>query len=371
MPQIDDGLDHRLVVGMLADIGDEAAVDLQFVDGEAFQIVQGRIAGAEIVDGNNHAHPPDMAQHFQGLFHVLHGDAFGDFQLKLGRRHSGLIQDGGNNLDQPPLLELGGRQVDRDFQRRQSLAGPDLRLLARPMQNPAPDGLDQIAALGHGDKIRRADPSSRRMQPADQRLAPDDFAGGDFDQRLEMHPKLTGSQGAAQILFDQLAGLDFGIHFGHIIMIIVAPLGLGAKHRQIGIFQQLLGIDGIVGRDGDADRGRGQNLVFLQPELVGNGGDDGLGHRGGVAGFGQMGQDDGEFVAAQAGHGVGFPHAAGQALGHRLQQQIADMVAQGVVDVLELVQIQKHQRHPVAAPLADRQGLAQAFLKQFAVGQPG
>lgn len=46
-----------------------------------------------------------------------------------------------------------------------------------------------------------------------------------------------------------------------------------------------------------------------------------------------------ELVAPQAGHRVGFTHTFTQTFGHLLQQKVANVVPQRVVDGLEMVQI--------------------------------
>lgn len=47
-----------------------------------------------------------------------------------------------------------------------------------------------------------------------------------------------------------------------------------------------------------------------------------------------------EFVAADPRHGIALAHAGRQAFGHHLQQAVASRVSKGVVDFLEVVQVQ-------------------------------
>jgi hypothetical protein len=69
-----------------------------------------------------------------------------------------------------------------------------------------------------------------------------------------------------------------------------------------------------------------------------------VGDGAGVAGLVQAGQQDDEFVAAQAGHGVDVAHLLLQALGDAFEQQVADRVAEAVVDVLEAVEVEEQHR---------------------------
>ena len=82
-------------------------------------------------------------------------------------------------------------------------------------------------------------------------------------------------------------------------------------------------------------------------------------------------QDQDEFVAAEPGDGIRFAHRAGQSLGDRLQQLVAGVVTQGVVDALEMIEVQKQACNlmRVARRLGD--DLFQALIEQCAVGQPG
>ena len=49
-----------------------------------------------------------------------------------------------------------------------------------------------------------------------------------------------------------------------------------------------------------------------------------------------------EFVTAQSGHQIRRPQRALEALPDLLEQGVADPMAQGVVDFLEPIQVQKH-----------------------------
>ena len=51
-----------------------------------------------------------------------------------------------------------------------------------------------------------------------------------------------------------------------------------------------------------------------------------------------------KLVAAQPGDDIAGPHRIAQAFGHGSQQLVADVMAKRVVDELEAVEIQKHER---------------------------
>jgi hypothetical protein len=94
-------------------------------------------------------------------------------------------------------------------------------------------------------------------------------------------------------------------------------------------------------------------------------------HRADVVALVQVGHQDIELVPADAGHGVRFPHAPLEPLGHRLQQQVPGGVPQRVVDLLEVIQVEKEHRQvlPVAPRL--RQLEREEVHEQLAVGEVG
>src|SRR5450756_2538753 len=65
-------------------------------------------------------------------------------------------------------------------------------------------------------------------------------------------------------------------------------------------------------------------------------------------GVADIGLDHRELVAAEPGDVIGFPDAAPEAAGHRLQQFIADMMSERVVDALELVDVDIEQSELLA-----------------------
>ncbi len=82
-------------------------------------------------------------------------------------------------------------------------------------------------------------------------------------------------------------------------------------------------------------------------------------------------EHDGEFIAAQACHGVGFAHAGLQTMRHLDQQLIARLMPERIVDELEFVQIDVGHSHPPLVALGIAHCLVQTVNQQVAVGQAG
>src|SRR6185369_6511006 len=120
------------------DAGDERAVDLQDVDREALEVAQRRVAGPEVVDREMDAERPQLRQPADRAGGSLHEAALGDLEDEARRRQPGVLDGLLDRLDEVRLLELAGREVDADLQRRQPetelpLAGLATRLAQDPL----------------------------------------------------------------------------------------------------------------------------------------------------------------------------------------------------------------------------------------------
>ncbi len=207
------------------------------------------------------------------------------------------------------------------------------------------------------------------MHPPDQRLDGGDLAGGQFDDRLVMHPKLPLGDGHAQLGAHLQAFLGGVVHLRPEHLDVPAATGLGGVHRRVGVTEQQIGRlpalaethpDARPGPDGPVADGE-RSLQFGQRPVR---------DAQGVF-LGRPRHQDGELVTAQPRHGVGVAHHVGQPLGHLHQHAVAGAVAEPVIDGLELVQIQQqHAGWPFAAFGSDDR-LADPVGQQGPVGQPG
>ena len=82
-------------------------------------------------------------------------------------------------------------------------------------------------------------------------------------------------------------------------------------------------------------------------------------------------QQHGELVAAQAGGGVGGADGLVQPLREDLEQQVAGLVAVGVVDRLEAVEVDVEHRGPLAVAAGQVQVVLGAVEEERPVGQLG
>ena len=99
-------------------------------------------------------------------------------------------------------------------------------------------------------------------------------------------------------------------------------------------------------------------MAVVEPKRDIEGIDDALRAVLGIVAAGEVFEQHGEFVAADARHGVALADDLLQALRGGAQDAVAGGVAQRVVDVLEAIQVEEQQRHAraLAARADDRAG---------------
>ena len=160
---------------------------------------------------------------------------------------------------------------------------------------------------------------------------------------------------------DQLFGLDGRGQLGDeqqrrgVEAVVLGPvarhpevLAFGRVHGQVGALEQDLDADPVLGRHGNTDAGldrqrqtpsisTGEPRIAAQPRQLGDGVVRGV----------ATGQDDPELVAAETSQHVARPQLGPQPGGERHEQAVAVAVAEGVVDLLEAVEIDDGDRHRV------------------------
>ena len=221
------------------------------------------------------------------------------------------------------------------------LTRPAHRLLDRGDHDVVADLVDQPALLGEGDERQGSQQAALGVRPAHQRLHGDDLSADQVEDRLVVDDQLAAIGRATQ------AGLEVEtvdrrlVHLVGEHLVAVLAGRLGRVHGQVRVAQQLVdaGARGAVG-DPDARRradlrGRQRHGCLEHPE-------DALGDAGGVVGPGQLVDEDGELVAAQAGGGVAGTEARDDPLAHRDQQRVARGVPEAVVHRLEVVEVDEH-----------------------------
>ena len=143
-----------------------------------------------------------------------------------------------------------------------------------------------------------------------------------------------------------------------------------ARYGRVGVAQDVLVSVVAGGRVGDANRGGGEELVAVEVEGAGERLLDAGGHVGGVGRPLDAVEQDGELVAAEAGHRVHPADAVFEPAREVDEEAVAEVVAERVVDDLEAVEIDEEDGEAVGGgALGPLDGEAQAVGEARAVGQ--
>src|SRR3569832_2068069 len=110
----DDRLDDGGVVGVGGHVADEGAVDLQGVDGQAYQITLRGIPGPEIVVGELHARNADFLLGLQQLRLVRHQQTLGDFESDPLTAETDLLHEVHHDLLEADAVELPAGKIYRN-----------------------------------------------------------------------------------------------------------------------------------------------------------------------------------------------------------------------------------------------------------------
>ncbi len=210
------------------------------------------------------------------------------------------------------------------------------------------------------------------MVPARQRLEAGDRAVFEPHDRLVQQADLLALDGAAQFGLQREAVGFPGAHRRLVDVDAVAADALGVIHRKLGVLDDLLGQLGLRIGQRQADRGGEEDLAVVEGDRRADGLADGLGEGGDAGGVLFRQQDQPELVAGEPRQRVLRLQDAGQAACQRQQDGIADRDADGIVDLLEAVEVDHHQGRPQGrhglGEIGDR---AEAVDEQLAVRQAG
>jgi hypothetical protein len=205
--------------------------------------------------------------------------------------------------------------------------------------------MHQAALLDDGEERVRVEQAASRVLPAYERLRAEGGAGCDIDLRLVVQHELVLVEGGVEVLhrFEPEA---VDLVEPRVVAIDPRVRVLGRVHRHVGASQQIDDAELAVIALGDAgarveeqagpvdDEGRRDPIEDARCDLAAVGG-------------GCEGDQQGELVAAEAHEQVAIPRARDQAAGDLAEQLVAGGMAEGVVDLLEVVQVDQDQREPI------------------------
>jgi hypothetical protein len=171
-----------------------------------------------------------------------------------------------------------------------------------------------------------------------------------IEQRLVVDFQHVGGERVAQVDLEAAPRLRHHVHALLEEAPRASPIGLGAVEGHIGILEQLVGVTAVAGRQGDADAGADDHLLAADLEGLSQGSDHALGQGRGFLGVAQRLLQHHELVAAETRHHIALAHHLAQPLGDRAQQVVPAGMAQRVVDLLELVEVDEVNGERTPAP---------------------
>ncbi len=186
-----------------------------------------------------------------------------------------------------------------------------------------------------------------------------------------MQHEFAAFQGARQGRFDRQPLAPMHIHVRREILETVLAGFLCAIHGYVAVSQQGLQIDAIVRAGTDADAGRDQEFLLVDDQRPRCGFEDFVRHSAHCIDAGGILHQDDEFVPAQPRQHIAVAQAGAQPGGDLLQQLVAGFVADNVVDVLEAVEVDQHQRGIHSLALAGRDRMLEGALEVRAIGNAG
>ncbi len=142
-------------------------------------------------------------------------------------------------------------------------------------------------------------------------------------------------------------------------------------HRQFGSTQQIGGRAAVLREEGDPDARPHVDDVVADEEWVLERRADFPGDDRGRLQVGPAGRDDAELVASQTGHRVRVTHRAAQALRDRLEDDVAVVASERLVDLPELVQVDQEHAALLVGPVCGCDRPIHAVSEQGVVRQPG
>ncbi len=208
------------------------------------------------------------------------------------------------------------------------------------------------------------------MVPAHQGLETGYAIGLHIDNRLIEQHKFVAQHAHAHLLQQLHAALDIGAHFRLEQHHAVAPGIFGLVQGDVGVLQQLDRILALFEQGGANAGAHGEDpAIVLQrgAQQV----EQGLDRIEQGLGRGDIAQDHGEFIAAQARDDVGLAEGAGQQAGQGAQQGVAGVMAVAVIDVLEVIDIDDDQANAAADMAGVLDHFVELALEQSPVAEAG
>ena len=263
---------------------------------------------------------------------------------------------------------------------RREIHGDRHRLLAwrhRPLrcrqrgrlQHPGPDLDDGARLLGQWNELAWRHEAAVRVLPAHQCLGADDLLRAQFHDRLKDQRQFLPLERLAQVGLQLDAIQHRRMHAAFIQHRARLAACLGVIHRHVGVAQHLVSrLLRLRTRDADA---RAQvHVLAFHLQRTAQRRRDARRHVHHLTFATHLFQQDRELVATEARRGVTVAKAGAQPVRRLHQHGITRGMAQRIVDLLEVVQVEEDHGHFVVRALGAAKPVCHAILKQRAIAKP-
>ncbi len=217
----------------------------------------------------------------------------------------------------------------------------------------------------------RRDLAVHRVLPADQGLGAALLLGGEVVLRLIDDLELLASQCQAQLVLDQAAALQRLVHALLEEAHALTAVAFGAGESNAGMAEHGGRGVAISRGQGDTDAGGDQHFLVCHLQRAPQGFDQAVHEGHDVAEIGDVDEGDGELVAAEPGDQVALAERRLNAGADVAQHLVAAGVIGGVVDLLELVDVEAEDGDMAAIAMHAIDGRGQALAERLAIGKAG
>ena len=206
-----------------------------------------------------------------------------------------------------------------------------------------------------------------RQPPAQQRLAADHAPVAQVDLGLVEHHKLVALDRAPELALQHQPLDRDRAHLGREEAAVVAAILLRVIHRGVSVADQVDDVVRILRAERDAEAAGDIELVLSElerpAELVQQFARQRRDGRAVVLVARQILDEQRELVAGEPAEHRAVRHAPDHPLAQDLERAIAGRVTEGVVDLLEIVEVDVDQRERLAAAARARDRLLQRMLE--------
>ena len=242
------------------------------------------------------------------------------------------------------LLQLAARDVDRQPETDVSLVRPRPCLTAGLVQHPLPELNDESGVFGKADEVHGRYQPAGGVSPPHEGLGTDDLSGVDVHDRLVEHEEFLRPNRSLQLGSQGEPVQHSSVQTGVVTDQLTFPALLRRIKGQICAAQQPSQVQICfgAGSEDQTGAGAGQRLLALHGQRGAERGQHPMHEPRCFTRVGDVLDQDRELVPAEPGHcGASAQGAQGalQPAGHGDEQFVAGGVAAGVVDVLEVVDV--------------------------------